>query len=176
MRSVLGLQFDGNAIFTCKNIMPKFLPQPSSSDIQLRARCCSSFSHSCVPWPTAWRHAAAWLALSRSGFSGHHCQKLLSRWREAVLSPPHATVLPGVCSPKSSGLCTVNCPTFPVSTIFHSPAALVLCVWLYYPAKREPVVICVAVWVCMTKQRRPVSLDPRSFWFPWGTTAEYFSF
>lgn len=138
-----------------QEIIQKFLSQTSTG---LRAQCCCSSSHSSVPWLSA----AARLALSRSGFSGHQWQKSLSSFRESVLSLSCATLLV-----MYSPMCHTLCLTLCCQTIFHNPAALALCVWLYHPAKESPFSsLYLGRCVCVTKQRRPLSLDPRSFCFP----------
>lgn len=133
-RSVLHLQFDGNAIFTCKNIMQTFLLQLSSPDrhsVGLSAVVPSVIpvSHCCLLGDMQ-QHGFLQALL---GLGAHHCQKSLRHWREAVLCPPYATIPPVTYSPRCRGLCMVRSSVVPISTIFHTPAALALCVWLYYP-------------------------------------------
>lgn len=53
--------FDGNAMLTCKKIIQKLLPQTFLTG--LRAQCCCSSSHSCVPWLSAWRQVQ-WASLA----------------------------------------------------------------------------------------------------------------
>lgn len=114
-------------MLTCKKIIQKFLSQASTG---LRAQGCCSSSHSCVPWLSAWRHAAVWLSLSRSGLTGHQWQESLSCWREAVLSLSHATLLV-MYSPICHTLCLFvlsDCPLFP-SALFSTVQQLWLCVF-----------------------------------------------
>lgn len=142
----------------------------SPSSTGLRAQCCSSSVipafHGCY-----WRQAEVWLTLSRSGFTGHQWQKSLSCWREAALSLSHATLLV-MYSPMCHTLCMTlsdfvlsDCPLFP-SALFSIVQQLWLCLALP-SSRREPIITTVVGrWVCVTKQHRPLSLDPRSFCFP----------
>lgn len=154
LRSGLDLQFDGNAMLNARKLYRNFSLRPQQG-LGLSAA---------VPpvIPVPWLSAAARLALSRSGFSGHQWQKSLSSFRESVLSLSCATLLV-----MYSPMCHTLCLTLCCQTIFHNPAALALCVWLYHPAKESPFSsLYLGRCVCVTKQRRPLSLDPRSFCFP----------
>lgn len=134
---------------------------------QCRAQCCCSFSHSCVPLLSAWRHAAAWLPPSTPGFG---CS--LS---EITQTLEGGSSLPTLCHHPSSHVQSqvqrtlygqiVCCPHqhyFP-----YSSSSGFVCLALL-PRLRECVVVSVAVWVCTIKQCKQLSLDPRSFCFPWG--------
>lgn len=133
-RSVLHLRFDGSVIFTCKDIMQTFLLQPSSSDrhsVGLSAVVPSVIpvSHCCLLGDMQ-QHG---LLQALLGLVLITSQKSLRRWREAVLCPPYATIPPVIDSPRCRGLRMVRWSVAPISTIFHTLAALALCVWLYYP-------------------------------------------
>lgn len=137
-RSVLGLQIDGNAIFTCKNITQQFLPQPSSTD--RHSLGLSAVVPSVIPASpgcllgdvqqhgllradlgsvdiTVRNHSA----IGRRQFSPRQCHRPSSHAQSQVQRTLYGQ--------------TVH--FFPISAIFHSPAALALCVWLYYPTKES---------------------------------------
>lgn len=124
LRSGLGLQIDGNAMLTCKKMIQKFLSQTSSTFPQSflcpMAVCletCCSMAGSEQIW-VLWTSVAEITQLLEGGSS-----------------------LPVPCHPSSHvqshvphtwygfvWLCIVRLSTLPISTIFHSPAA-VLCVF-----------------------------------------------
>ena len=135
-RSVLGPQFDGNATFTCKNIMQKFLPQPSSSDrhgLGLSAvPSVIPVSHGCLLGDME-QHALLRADLGSVDITVRNHSAVGGRQFSPHPMPPS---LQSHTVPRAEDS-VVRWSTFPISTIFHSPAALALCVWLYYPAKES---------------------------------------
>lgn len=122
-RSGLGLHLMEMPCLLARKLYRNFFPRPFWRGLGLSAAVPPAIpvSHGC---------------LLGDRFNGHHWQQSLSCWREAVLFLSHATLLV-MYSPMCRGLCIVRLSTLPISTIFHSPAALALCVGLYYPAKES---------------------------------------
>jgi len=125
-RSGLGLQFD--SFYLQEHYAEISPPALFIRQTQHRARCCCFSSHSCVPWPSAWRHAAAWLAPSRSGFCGHHCQKSLIHRKEEVLSLPMPPSLQSCTAPSAEDFVRSDGP-LSASALFSIVQQLWLCVF-----------------------------------------------